>query len=280
MTSNKLVSPVLKWAGGKRQLLPEIRKYVPENIATYYEPFLGGGAVLFDIQPRKAVVNDINNELINLYQTIKLDAEGLLKDLSKHRNEKEYFYEVRSWDREIGIYKNLSAIERASRVLYLNKTCYNGLFRVNQSGQFNSPFGHYKNPNIENATILRAVSDYFNSADITFKNVDFDDLLKEDIVTKDDFVYFDPPYDPISNKSNFTGYTKGGFGREEQVRLKERCDQLSKKGVRFLLSNASTAFILELYKEYEIKTIKARRAINSNGASRGDVNEVLIRNYE
>ena len=134
MKYNKLASPILKWAGGKRQLLPEIRKYIPKKITTYYEPFVGGGAVLFDIQPQKAIVNDVNGELINLYQVVKDNVEALIEDLAKHKNEADYFYEVRARDRDPAIYKKLTKIERASRIHYLNKTCYNGLFRVNQAG--------------------------------------------------------------------------------------------------------------------------------------------------
>lgn len=278
MKYSKLVSPVLKWVGGKRQLLPEIRKYIPKNITTYYEPFVGGGAVLFDIQPKKSIVNDINSELINLYKIVKYDVEGLIKDLSKYKNEEDFFYKVRSWDREPEIYEKLSNVERASRIHYLNKTCYNGLFRVNQSGQFNSPFGRYKNPNIENPITLRAVSKYFNEANVEFRNTDFEKAVKN--CRKGAFIYFDPPYDPVSDSANFTGYAKGGFDRKEQERLKKLCDKLTTKGVKFLLSNASTAFILDLYKDYNIEVIKAKRAINSNGADRGEVDEVLIRNYE
>lgn len=278
MKYNKLVSPILKWVGGKRQLLPEIRKYIPKKFTTYYEPFVGGGAVLFDIQPQKAIINDVNSELINLYQVVKDDVEALIEDLAKHKNEADYFYEVRAWDREPAIYNKLTNIERASRIHYLNKTCYNGLFRVNQAGQFNSPFGRYKNPNIENSITLRAVSKYFNEANIEFKNTDFEESVKG--IRKGAFVYFDPPYDPVSDSSNFTGYAKGGFDRDEQIRLKSLCDRLNERGVKFLLSNASTDFILELYKDYKIEIIQAKRAINSNGDARGEVDEVLVRNYE
>lgn len=278
MKYNKLVSPILKWVGGKRQLLPEIRKYIPKKFTTYYEPFVGGGAVLFDIQPQKAIINDVNSELINLYQVVKDDVEALIEDLAKHKNEADYFYEVRAWDREPAIYNKLTNIERASRIHYLNKTCYNGLFRVNQAGQFNSPFGRYKNPNIENSITLRAVSKYFNEANIEFKNTDFEESVKG--IRKGAFVYFDPPYDPVSDSSNFTGYAKGGFNRDEQIRLKSLCDRLNERGVKFLLSNASTDFILELYKDYKIEIIQAKRAINSNGDARGEVDEVLVRNYE
>lgn len=274
---NKLVSPVLKWVGGKRQLLPAIDKYIPST-RVYFEPFLGGGAVLFHRQPQKAVVNDINSELINLYKIIKDNVEELIVDLKKHKNESEYFYEIRELDRDKERYGRLSEIERASRLIYLNKTCYNGLFRVNRAGEFNSPFGSYKNPNIINEIILRAVSKYFNNADVSFLNTDFVNAL--DGIIKGDFVYLDPPYDPVSSSAYFTGYDKGGFDRAAQKRLKLLCDDLNKKGVNFLLSNSSTEFILDLYKDYKIERINAKRAINSNADCRGEIEEVLVRNYE
>jgi DNA adenine methylase len=278
MKSNKLVMPVLKWVGGKRQLLPEIRKHLPKNISTYYEPFIGGGAVLFDIQPKKAIINDINDELINLYEVIKNDVDSLIKDLNKYNNDSINYYEVRGLDRDSEKYQSLSKIERASRIHYLNKTCYNGLFRVNNAGQFNTPFGRYKNPNITNEITLRAVSSYFNQAEIIFKCVDFEEALNG--IKKNAFVYIDPPYDPVSDSSNFTGYSKGGFDRNEQIRLKNLCDKLHTSGIRFMLSNSSTKFIHNLYTDYKIKILKAKRSINSNGNSRGEVDEVLVINYE
>ncbi len=200
--------------GGKRQLIPEIEKYIPPHYTTYYEPFVGGGAVLFHLQPKKAIVNDINEELINLYQVIKDNVDELIEDLKRHKNKPDYFYKIRELDRDMRKYKSLSSVERASRIHYLNKTCYNGLFRVNSQGQFNTPFGKYKNPNIVNEVTLRAVSKYFNSADITFKCCDFEEAVKW--ARKGSFIYFDPPYDPVSDTSSFTGYDKGGFDRKEQ----------------------------------------------------------------
>jgi len=278
MKKNKLVAPVLKWVGGKRQLLPEITKYIPKH-STYYEPFMGGGAVLFELQPNKAVVNDINGELINVYNVIKNNLEDLISELSnteKYNNTSECFYSIRELDREPKKYNKLTNIEKAARVLYLNKTCYNGLYRVNSMGEFNSPFGNYKNPNIVNEITLKAVSKYFNEADITFLNGDFASTVKG--IKKGAFVYFDPPYAPISKTSNFTGYNESGFGEVEQIRLKELCDSLHSKGVNFMVSNSNCEFIRELYKDYEIIEIKAKRSINCNGNSRGEISEVLIRN--
>lgn len=278
MKNDELVMPVVKWVGGKRQLITEIDKYIPSQISTYYEPFLGGGAVFFYLQPKKAVVNDINEELINLYQVIQDNVEELIEDLKKHKNEPDYFYSIRELDRDTEVYKKLNPVERASRIHYLNKTCYNGLFRVNSQGQFNVPFGRYKNPNIVNEITLRAVSNYFNSAKITFKCCDFEEALKG--ARKGSFVYFDPPYDPVSDTSSFTGYDKGGFDRQEQIRLKKLCDKLNRRGIKFLLSNSETEFILDLYRDYKIEIVQAKRSINSKGNKRGEVNEVLVMNYE
>lgn len=274
---NNLIQPILKWVGGKRQLISEIEKYIPKKYTTYYEPFMGGGAVFFHLQPKKAILNDINSELINVYNVLKNNIDELIENLEKHENTSEYFYKMRGKDREEE-YKKLSNIEKASRIIYLNKTCYNGLFRVNSSGEFNTPFGDYKNPNIVNEYVLKAVNRYLNNIDVEFHNVDFFEILKN--VKKGSFVYLDPPYDPISQTSSFTGYDKGGFSKKEQEKLKEACDELNRKGVKFLLSNSSTEFIRELYKDYKIETIKAKRSINSKSNLRGEIEEVLVRNYE
>lgn len=277
MAKNKLVAPIVKWVGGKRQLLDEIKPLLPKRITNYCEPFMGGGAVLFSIQPKKAMVNDLNGDLITLYEVVRDDVETLIELLKKHENTEEHFYSIRDWDRDKEAYKNMSKVEKASRILYLNKTCYNGLFRVNSSGEFNAPFGHYKNPNIVNEPVLRAVSKYFNESEIEFYNEDFEETLKK--VKKGGFVYLDPPYDPVSDTANFTGYNKGGFDRNEQVRLKNCCDDLNKRGVKFMLSNSATDFIKELYKDYNIHIVKAKRAINSDATKRGEIEEVLITNY-
>lgn len=277
MTKNKLVAPVVKWVGGKRQLLDEITPLLPKRITSYCEPFLGGGAVFFSIQPNKAIVNDLNEDLIMVYEVIRDDVESLLQSLKQHENTAEYFYEIRDMDRDKNVYRSMSKIERASRLLYLNKTCFNGLFRVNSSGEFNSPFGHYKNPNIVNEPVLRAVSHYFNTNSIVFCNEDFSETLKR--LKKGAFVYLDPPYDPVSDTASFTGYNKGGFDKNEQIRLKQCCDELTQRGIKFMLSNSATQFIKELYEEYEITIVRAKRAINANGNKRGAVEEVLIRNY-
>lgn len=277
MAKNKLVAPVVKWVGGKRQLLDELRPLLPKRITSYCEPFLGGGAVLFSIQPSKAIVNDLNGDLIAVYETIRDDVESLIESLKKHENTSEYFYAIRDMDRNKDVYQAMSKVERASRLIYLNKTCFNGLFRVNSAGEFNSPFGHYKNPNIVNEPVLRAVSKYLSSSKITFCNEDFAVTLER--IGRGGFVYLDPPYDPVSDTANFTGYNKGGFDRNEQIRLKECCDELTRRGIKFMLSNSATDFIKELYKEYDISIVQAKRAINSDASKRGAIEEVLIRNY-
>lgn len=275
---NQLVMPVVKWVGGKRQLLDEISPLIPKKVSSYCEPFLGGGAVLFALQPKKALVNDINSELMLVYETIRDEPDLLIEALRRHQNTPEYYYEMREIDRDKEKFQTLSKVERASRLIYLNKTCYNGLFRVNSSGEFNSPFGHYKNPTIVNEPVIRAVHRYFSANQITFYHEDFELVLAK--VGKGGFVYLDPPYDPVSDTANFTGYNKGGFDRKEQIRLKECCDDLTKRGIKFLLSNSATPFIRGLYHDYNITIVNAKRAINSVGAKRGNVEEVLICNYE
>ncbi len=272
------VAPVLKWVGGKRQLLPSIKKKLPKKIESYCEPFVGGGAVLFELQPQKAIVNDINSDLILVYTVIRDDVEELIKLLETYPNEEQFYYDFRNIDRDPVKYGKLSSLEKAARIIFLNKTCYNGLYRVNNSGEFNSPFGRYKNPNIVNATGLRAVSEYFNSADVILHSGDFSCVLEN--LTEDTFVYFDPPYDPVSQTSSFTGYSKGGFGREQQIRLREYCDMLDSRNIKFMLSNSATDFVKEQYSAYHITTVQAKRAVNSVADKRGNVEEVIITNYE
>lgn len=275
---NKLVSPMLKWVGGKRQLLETYRPYLPKNITSYCEPFLGGGAMLFELQPKVAYINDINEELMRVYRVIQEDVEALIEQLSVYPNTPEFFYEIRNRDRNPSEFEALSDIQKAARVIYLNKTCYNGLYRVNNAGEFNSPFGHYKNPNIVNAPVLRAVSAYFRSAQIHMSSSDYKQVLQG--ISKGTFVYLDPPYDPVSDTANFTGYTKGGFSKWDQIELRQCCDELNERGIRFMLSNSATDFICEQYSKYHIIPVKAKRAVNCAPTKRGDVDEVLVINYE
>ncbi|MBD2039392.1 DNA adenine methylase [Microcoleus sp. FACHB-672] len=284
MSGNKVVKPFLKWAGGKRQLLPEILKYVPKKSLskhTYYEPFIGGGALFFELQPKKAVINDSNWELINCYQVVKDLLDELIEQLTvyKNNNSEHYYYDVRDLDRSTKKYQSLSPVEKAARIIFLNKTCYNGLFRVNSQGQFNVPFGKYKNPNILDDAVLKAVSNYLNTNQVKLLNTDFEEAVKT--AKKGDFVYLDPPYDPVSDTASFTGYDVNGFNREEQKRLKRVFDELTNRGCQVMLSNSCTDFIKELYKDYQdnFKIVRATRNINSNALKRGVVEEILVLNY-
>jgi len=277
---NPLVKPFVKWAGGKRQLVPTIlANHLPKNynLQTYYEPFIGGGAILFSLQPKKAVINDSNAELINCYKIIKNSLDELIEDLKNHKNNEYYYYDIRDWDREKN-FKSKTEVQRASRIIFLNKTCYNGLFRVNSQGQFNVPFGKYKNPNILDIAVLKAVNKYLNENQVRILNSDFQEAVKD--AKRGDFIYLDPPYDPVSETASFTGYDVNGFNKQEQRRLKEVFDDLNSRGCHILLSNACTEFIEDLYKDYLHTKISAIRAINCNGKKRGKVDEILVKNYE
>lgn len=278
---NEKLKPFVKWAGGKRQLTNTIKRYVPTCFNLYFEPFIGGGAVLFSLQPETGLINDINDELINCYRVIKENPEGLITHAMRHPNTKKHFYKLRSLDRDAD-FKNMSPLERASRILFLNKTCFNGLFRVNSRGHFNVPYSKYSNPLIVDEVAIRAASRYLNSSRIEMSSEDFGEAVSG--ADKGDFVYFDPPYDPISDTSSFTGYNLPGFDRDEQRRLKSVCDGLTRRGCKVLLSNSATDFIRDLYRNerrYTIVEVKANRNINSVGSGRGKVKELLIfNNYE
>lgn len=282
---NELLRPFLKWAGGKRQLLPEIRKYYPQKFNHYFEPFLGAGAVLFDLQPKNSTISDFNKELINVYKVIRRNPNELIEKLRIHQanNSEEYFYQLRALDRSESFSK-LPSIDRAARIIYLNKTCFNGLFRVNSQGQFNVPYGSYENPLIVDEIIIKAVSYYLNEASIQILNVDFADAILE--AKANDFIYLDPPYHPISDTSSFTGYNLNGFGEDEQIRLRDSCDDLTERGCKVLQSNSDTPFIRKLYSNdmqyriYRINAVQAKRSINSVSTGRGKINEVLISNYD
>ncbi|MEX1409178.1 DNA adenine methylase [Enterococcus sp. GC33] len=280
-TKNPLVKPFVKWAGGKRQLMSEIIKYKPKSYKKFVEPFVGGGSVFMELQNNKTVINDFNSELINTYIVIRDNLDELIFELEKHKknDSKEYFYELREWDRD-GTLEKKSNVERASRFIYLNKTCFNGLFRVNSQGQFNVPYGNYKNPNIVNKEVLIADSKFLNKSGIKIMNEDFEKAAKA--ARKGDFVYFDPPYAPlVEDSQNFVGYTLNGFDYEEQVRLRDLFVTLDKKGCFVMLSNSSSKLIHDLYSDYKDTTIiiGATRNINSKASGRGKVDEVLIMNY-
>lgn len=272
--------PFVKWVGGKRQLLRQFRElglYPPESFNpvtnTYYEPFVGGGAVFFDLLPKNAELSDLNKELVITYNVIKNNVDELVESLKKHIYDKEYYLEVRAKKVE-----GLSDIEVASRFIFLNRTGFNGLYRVNKSGQFNVPFGRYNNPVICDEENLRRVSDALQGVVITHQ--DYKNVLKT--AKSGDFVYLDPPYYPINATSSFTSYTAEGFLEKEQTELRDTFVKLHKKGCFVMLSNSDTPFINELYSGLDgiiVNKITAGRAINSKGSGRGKITEVLVTNY-
>lgn len=267
--------PFLKWAGGKRQLLPYLTRNAPKLYNRYFEPFIGGGALFFHLKPKNAYISDINPDLINTYKVIRDDADELVAALKVHKNTERYFYKIRNVDRN-GKYKRWSCVEKAARLIYLNKTCFNGLYRVNSEGFFNAPYGFYKNPKIIDITNLRECSKVLKR--VTVGCHSFLEIEKK--IKREDFVYFDPPYVPLTNTSNFRSYSKESFDDNMQFELKELCDRLDKKSVRFMLSNSYTSLVKDLYsKKYRVKVVKANRTINCNGTKRGKINELIVTNY-
>lgn len=277
---NAKPKPFVKWVGGKRQLLRQFRElglYPPEDFNpttnTYYEPFVGGGAVFFDLLPKNAELSDLNNELVTTYNAIKNNVDELIQSLQKHIYDKDYYLEVRAKKVD-----DLSDIEIASRFIFLNRTGFNGLYRVNKSGQFNVPFGRYNNPVICDEDNLRRVSDALH--DVTITHQDYKNVLKTAKIG--DFIYLDPPYYPISATSSFTSYTAEEFLEKEQTELRDTFVRLHKKGCFVMLSNSDTPFINELYSGLDgitVNKITAGRAINSKGSGRGKITEVLVTNY-
>ncbi|MEY4602582.1 MAG: hypothetical protein RL292_523 [Candidatus Parcubacteria bacterium] len=272
--------PFVKWVGGKRQLLAQFRRlnlYPPEkfNIETgrYFEPFVGGGAVFFDLLPERAYLSDLNNELVTTYNVIRSDVENLIKSLKKHKLDKEYFLKIRAQNPE-----NLSDLNTASRFIYLNRTCFNGMYRVNSKGGFNVPFGKYTNPLICDDDNLRKASRALKNVEI--KKQDYKEVLKK--AKKGDFVYFDPPYYPVSKTASFTSYTAESFLDKEQIELRDTFVELHKRGCFVMLSNSDTPFINKIYSEpkgVRITKVQAGRAINSDASKRGKITEVLVTNY-
>ena len=267
--------PVVKWVGGKRQLMKEIKNNMPANYNNYFEPFIGGGALFFELKNEGCYINDYNDELINLYQVIKDNPVGLIEDLKHHTNTEDHYYHIREMDRSPN-YSQTSTIKRASRLIFLNRTGYNGLYRVNRSGQNNVPFGRYKNPKIVDEENIMSCSELLQKTTIT--NGDFENIKGH--IKKEDFIYFDPPYVPVSDTSSFTSYTANGFDDDMQRRLKALCDYINEIGAYFMLSNSCAAMIQDLYKEYTIKMVTANRALNCKANGRGKVNEVLVMNYK
>ena len=272
--------PFVKWAGGKRQILDKLIKYVPEDFNTYYEPFVGGGALFFELSPKNAVINDSNEELINVFRCIK-DEEKLTKmcnELNHHEanHSEEYYYKIRNIDRDKNKFNRLSDYKRAARTIYLNKACFNGLYRVNSKGEFNVPFGKKLKVNTYEGQNIGIIHAYLNFNNIQILSIDFEEAVKD--AKEGDFIYFDPPYD--SDTSTFNSYTEDGFSKDEQIRLSNVFKNLSDRGCYVMLSNHNTILINELYKDFYIHKITAKRNINSNGKKRGKVEEVIITNYE
>jgi len=275
----KNIPKFVKWAGGKGQLLEQFKPLFPKKIERYLEPFVGSGAVFFYIiqnyKPKEIIISDINEELINAYKIIKTDVERLIVELKQHKEYhnakgKSYYLAIRATNP-----KDLPQLEMAARFIYLNKTCFNGLYRVNSKGGFNVPMGSYKNPDIVQEEKLRIVSKLLKN--VTIKKMSFEKVLN--FAKKGDFIYFDPPYQPLENKKSFTTYTKDAFLEKEQKLLEEVFNKLDKKGCSVMLSNSDTKFIKDLYSEYNINFVQATRMINCNGDKRGKVNEVVVTNY-
>ncbi len=273
--------PFVKWAGGKSQLIPQIIHLMPAKFTRYFEPFLGGGAVFFHIASynRNAFLSDINTDLINAYKVIRDHVEELIPALNYHQNEynkspKKYYYDLRDSAQV------LNKIDSAARFIALNKTCYNGLYRVNKNGLFNVPIGRYKNPIICNADNLRNMSVVLKQSGSNLGVNDYKKILVEK-AEKDDFIYLDPPFHPISNTANFTSYTNNGFTLEDQKQLAIIFNELTRRGCRLLLSNSNTEEIRRLYSDYshltEVTTVN--RSINAVASKRVGHTELLIRNY-
>lgn len=272
-SKSTLPRPFLKWAGGKSKLIQQYLTYLPSKntYKNYYEPFLGGGAVFFHIQPTNAILTDINAELITTYRCVRDNVKELIYLLKEHesKHSRDYYYHVRANSVK-------TDLEKAARLIYLNKTCFNGLYRVNSQGKFNVPLGKYKNPNICPEDLLIAASEALYQAEI--KQADFTEVLNY-ATTSDDFVYFDPPYYPISKTSYFTSYTSYSFEENQQIQLRDIFVKLSEHGVKVMLSNSDCEFIRNLYSGFNIQTISAARAINSDAKKRGKINEILVTSY-
>ena len=272
--------PFVKWAGGKRQIINQLKQYIPEEYNTYYEPFIGGGALLFELSPKNAVINDSNKELMNVYECIKDENKftKMCNELNHYEanHSEEFYFEIRNKDRDKKKFSKIIDYKRAARTIYLNKACFNGLYRVNSKNEFNVPFNKKTKINTYDGQNLGIIHSYLNFNNIKILSIDFEEAVKN--AKAGDFIYFDPPYD--SDTSTFNSYTEDGFGKEEQIRLAKVYKDLSDRGCYVMLSNHNTKLINELYSDFNIYIIEAKRNINSNGKKRGKVEEVIITNYE
>lgn len=261
--------PFLKWAGGKRQLLPALLRHAPTDPARYFEPFVGGGALFFALRPKKAILADVNTRLIRAYRGVRKDVDKVIRLLKTYRHDPKFFYEFREANIDDG-----TDVEVAAWFIYLNRTGFNGLYRVNRENRFNVPFGRYANPTICDEPTLRVCSAALARADLRVE--DFEAAVAR--AKEGDFVYFDPPYVPLSTTSSFTSYTSVGFGGTEQKRLRDTARRLKERGVRVLLSNSSAPFVRELYADgFTITEVSATRLVNSRATARGAIVELLIR---
>ena len=271
--------PFVKWAGGKRQIIDKLKKYIPHEFNTYYEPFIGGGALLFELAPKSAVINDSNSELMNVYNVLcneeKFKKMCRVLNSYETNHSEDFYYEIRNKDRSKLSFNKLSDYTRAARTIYLNKACFNGLYRVNSKNEFNVPFGKKEKVNTYEGNNLTTISNYLTMYNIKIMNTDFEEAVSS--AKEGDFVYFDPPYD--SDTNIFTSYTEDGFGKNEQARLARVFKELDEKGVYVMLSNYNTTLINELYKDYNINIIEAKRNISASSSKRGKVEEVIITNY-
>jgi DNA adenine methylase len=278
--TKKKAKPFLKWVGGKRQMLSQYEEHFPTNFNNYFEPFVGGGAVFFYLLPEKAYLNDVNKDLMNAFEKVRDDLGQLttiLQDLEEdylsedEDGRKEFYYNMRNRYNEL----QNGDIERTALLFFLNKTCFNGMYRVNNSGEFNVPHGRYKNPTILDKENLEAVSAILRNTQLS--SVDFEKAVED--AGKEDFVYLDPPYDPLDDTSDFTEYSEDGFDVNDQKRLSYLFEELDERGCYVMLSNSATDFIKRLYRDFRIEPMKANRYINSDGSSRGEIDELLILNY-
>lgn len=272
--------PIVKWAGGKRQLIDRLLELMPDSYETYFEPFIGGGALLFELMPTKAIINDVNEELLSIYKCLgnESDFNSMIKDLEAHekKHSEEHYYQVREEDRAPD-YSKMPIWKKASRAIYLNKSCFNGLYRVNSQGYFNVPSGKKQKVQTYDKDNIIKLHNYFMSGSVTVMSGDFTKAVESAKIG--DFVYFDPPYDPLDDKDTFTSYTKFNFTKDDQRRLSDLFKELTSRGVKIMLSNHNTKFINELYKGFNINIVNAKRMINSDSNGRGNVEEVIITNY-
>ncbi|MFI3211410.1 MAG: DNA adenine methylase [Peptostreptococcaceae bacterium] len=273
-------NPIVKWAGGKRQLMDKLLELMPKEYKNYYEPFIGGGALLFALMPTNATINDVNQDLLAIYKCLSGErlCKSMIKELEIHEknHNEDYYYQTRELDRAED-FENISKPKRAARAIYLNKTCFNGLYRVNSNGYFNVPSAKKETVNTFDRENIKLLHEYFLSGSVTIKSGDFKKAVST--AQEGDFVYFDPPYDSFDDKESFTAYTKFDFSRDDQRRLAEVFRDLTNRGVKVMLSNHNTSLIRELYSDFNINVVNVKRMINSNGNDRGPVEEVIITNY-